>query len=99
MKDVSGISNGPLERTRPLLPDIPPSDPSPLLVGQYWKLNHQLPVYNLHVNDVIRFDGQYDGKVIVTRYKRTITRNQVKHCEQQIHVPSQFLCSPQKASR
>jgi hypothetical protein len=30
----------PLERIRPLLPDIPPSGPSPLLVGQYWQLNH-----------------------------------------------------------
>ena len=51
------------------------------------------------MSDVIRIDGHYNGKIIVTRYKRTSTRNKVKHCEQQIHVPSQFLFSPQKAIR
>ena len=50
---------GPLERIKPLLPTIPPSGPSPLLVGQYWKLNHQLPTFELHTNDVIRIDGHY----------------------------------------
>ena len=33
---------GPLERIKQFLPNIPPSGPSPILVGQYWKLNHQL---------------------------------------------------------
>ena len=90
---------GPLELLRPYLPILPPTGQSPLLTGQYWKLQHQLRTYNLQINDVIRIDGVYCGKVVVTRYKRTAMANRVRHCECQIQVPQQFLFQPEYAIR
>ena len=88
---------GPLEHLRSYLPLSPPTGQSPLLTGQYWKLQHQLQTYNLQINDVIRIDGLYGGKVVITRYKRTGTSNRVRHCENQIQVPQQFLFQKEHA--
>ena len=82
---------GPLERIRGLLPNVPPSGPSVHLAGQYWQLTHKLPTYGHQITDVVRIDGLYDGKVVITRYKRTATRHRVRHCETRVMIPLKFL--------
>jgi hypothetical protein len=78
---------GPLQRLQPLLPHSPPSGPSVLLTGQYWKLTHHLRTYGLQMNDVVRIDGTFRNKVVITRYKRTKLSNRVTHCQHQTQVP------------
>ena len=90
---------GPLERIRGLLPSVPPSGPSVLLAGQYWQLTHQLRTYGLQVTDVVRIDGVYENKIVITRYKRTANRNRVQHCDAQIMVPLKFLFMTDKVIR
>ena len=91
--------DGPLERLRMILPEAPPMGSSPLLSGQYWKLTHPLKSYGLQINDVIRIDGLYCDKVVITRYKRTATNHRVAHCAIQIHVPIHFLFQAEQALR
>jgi len=90
---------GPLDRLRPFLPLHPPEGPSPLLSGQYWKLALNLRPYGLYYNDVVRIDGRYNDKVVVTRFRKAKDRNQVTHCPAQLHVPLSFLFSSSTSTR
>ena len=99
ISDLTILSNGvrawslegPLERLRPLLPLTPPEGPSPLLSGQFWRLTSNLRSYGLFYNDVVRIEGRFHDKVVVTRFGKTTTRHQVLHYATQIQVPLAFL--------
>ena len=58
----------PYDRLLPLLPDKPPTEPNPLQIGQFWKLQNHASA-ELRAGHIVRIEGQAGSNIIVTHWK------------------------------
>jgi hypothetical protein len=71
---------------RDYIPRLPPTEPPPLLVGQYWRLQQGIRKEHdaLLINgDVIRIDGRLEDEILITRY-RALHHSKKRHV---LHIP------------